>query len=248
MTGQLPPTGRAPAVWRARLVKIAAFAAVLSASACASQGEVVPELGVTDATPAFSRKVHAFNKGFDRRALRPLSARYDRATPKPARALIRNALSHLETPRDLANHVLSGRIAAAGRTLARFAVNTALGGGGLVDPASELGLTNEPADFGQTLYTLGAGEGVYYEAPFLGPTTIRHTVGRSIDFLLNPTMTLSIIEFRAANAAVIDQLLYDSPDSYAASRAAYLQNRRFYLKGDEDGAAPGAVDLFDAEE
>lgn len=221
-------------------------ALVVGVSGCATNSAENEALGINDPyETAFNRDIHAFNKGFDRYALRPVSQGYDAVTPGLFRLLIGNALNHLELPRDFANHVLTAEFDSAGRTLLRFAVNTTVGAGGLLDPATDFEIEKEDADFGKTLAVWGAGEGVYYEIPFLGPSTVRHTTGRIVDLAFAPTSylgeplvaggvtALSAVEARDNNFGAIDSVLYDSVDSYIAVRSFYLEARRAFVTNGE---------------
>lgn len=212
---------------------------------------------VDDPFEGLNREVHRFNKDLDRRLLRPAATAYDAATPGLVQLLVKNALNHLETPRDLVSHLLSGEIRAAGAAVMRFGVNTVVGAGGLLDPATDFGLEKDSADIGQALAQLGMAEGIYYEAPLLGPTVARHTLGRLVDMALSPLSYLAppvgltaeytarSVVFRAENAAAVDGVLYGGVDSYAAARSIYLQSRRGALRRkqpDETGA--GDLDLI----
>ena len=80
--------------------------------------------------------------------------------------------------------------------------------------------------------------------PFVGPSTERDFVGIIVDVALNP-VRLALPQPEAGYATVaklgsklgdrdryseiVDQLLYESADSYAQSRLLFLQNRRFAL-------------------
>ncbi len=201
---------------------------------CAS----TPTSGVNDPYENLNRDIHEFNKGVDRYAIRPASDAYDTVTPELVQFLVANALNHLELPRDFANNLLSGRWEPAALTFARFGINTLVGAGGLLDPATDVGVNKQDADFGLTLATYGAAEGIYYEIPLLGPTTVRDTVGRVVDIAFAPTTYvggpivgatetgLRIADTRQANRSAIDNALYESPDSYLTARTFYLQSRR----------------------
>ena len=110
-----------------------------------------------------------------------------------------------------------------------------------------MGLPARESDFGQTLHVWGVDEGAYLELPFLGPSTQRDATGDVVDFVLNPLRYAELDEARAAITAaqvgeglgdryrlsvVIDEVLYQSADSYAQTRSLYLQNRRFELGED----------------
>lgn len=224
-----------------RLAAALTAAGLAATAAGCGAADIDPILQVADPWEDVNRDVHAVNKAFDTALLRPLAVGYGAVAPGPVRYMVSNFVDHLETPRDFVNHVLTGELSAAARTVGRFTVNTVMGAG-LLDPASDLGLEKEDADFGRTLAVYGVGEGVYYEAPFFGPTTARHTVGRSVDFLLNPLFFVSVVTFRQENLSAVDSVLYESLDSYASSRALYLQNRRSFLG---DASTVAEEDPFD---
>ena len=61
----------------------------------------------------------------------------------------------------------------------RFALNTTLGMGGLLDPATDAGIPRERESFRETLGVWGAGSGPYLVLPLLGPSSIRDLVPRA---------------------------------------------------------------------
>ena len=85
------------------------------------------------------------------------------------------------------------------------------------------------------------------ELPFLGPSTARDAVGRLADVFLDPVsyalsgvavgdylfvrVPIQVVDARARNKSAIDQVLYESEDSYVASQSAYLQIRRRRVDG-----------------
>ena len=64
------------------------------------------------------------------------------------RSGIANFFSNLTEPWSFINALLQGKPKRAGRALERFAMNTALGVGGLFDPATKQGLKQQPEDLG----------------------------------------------------------------------------------------------------
>lgn len=223
-----------------------ALATATLAGCASTMDSQTSELGVHDPIQGFNRGMHGFNKGVDQYVLRPVAIGYDAATPGLVQFLLRNALSHLELPRDFAANLFSGEIEAAGVTLARFGMNTLLGAGGLLDPATDFELPKQDADFGKTFASWGADEGAFHEIPLIGPSTVRHTAGRIVDMAFAPTTYLGepfigpaktaieAVDFRAQNAEVIDEVLYESADSYIAEQSLYIQARRAFVN---DGAA-----------
>jgi phospholipid-binding lipoprotein MlaA len=228
----------------------AALLTVAIAAGCATpapEGQLI-----ADPYENVNRRIHAFNVGLDRFALRPAAIAYDSVTPALGQHLIGNAIDHLRLPVVLINNVLQADFAAAADTLGRFVANTALGAGGLLDPATELGLPFRETDFGVTLARWGAAEGPYVVLPVFGPSTGRDVPGRVGDFALDPVtyvglpggtpvtvarIALPPIDARSQAFEPIDQILYESEDSYVTLRSVFVQNRRRVVAG---GQTPDA--------
>lgn len=235
----------------------------LMAGACAAprgEGELIADPYVDT-----NRQVHAFNKGLDQAILKPVSEAYDFVTPATLKLLLSNGLDHLRLPGMFVNRALQGDVEAASIVLGRFSVNTVAGAGGLLDPATEFGLPFETTDFGVTLATWGAEEGPYVEAPFFGPSTTRHAIGRFVNFALDPSILLTtgavevgtaltiasnartpvdIVNARHENAEIINDVFYKSDDSYVTARTGYIQNRRRLVSGGETDTEE-LPDIFD---
>jgi phospholipid-binding lipoprotein MlaA len=198
----------------------------------------------------------------DRNVLRPAAQGYDFLTPTLFQHFIGNGISHLDLTNDFANYLLQGDGERGLNTLGRFMLNTIVGAGGLLDPATEFGLPKDGTDFGITLGTYGVGEGSYLVLPVLGPSTVRDTGGFAVDRAFSPLTyvgiftnadavgpaltAIEIVDRRNRNADLIDQVLYESVDSYVTIRSAYLQRRRSKI-ADGDGAEDSLPDIFDDE-
>ena len=234
--------------------RIGCLLLAFAVSACASGEPREGEL-IADPYEDFNREIHAFNKGLDRSVVNPASKAYDFVTPQLGQHLIGNALSHLTLPGVFANHLMQGDLRDAGETLARFTLNTIMGAGGFLDPATEFGADYIETDFGLTLAEWGAGSGAYLELPLFGPSSVRDAVGRAVDTVFVPTRYLvgsdvawgiravDVLDTRERYRALIDDVLYESEDSYRASRNAYAQNRRRVLAGETQIEA--LPDIFD---
>lgn len=230
-------------------------------SACSATGNREGFDAIDRIEPA-NRFFHQNNVRLDRNVLRPVAQGYDFVTPTLFQHFIGNGISHLDLSNDFANYLLQGDGERSLNTLGRFVLNTVVGAGGLLDPASEFGLPKEGTDFGITLGTYGVGEVSYLVLPVLGPSTVRDAGGFVVDRAFNPltyvgiytnadavgpTLTaLEIIDRRNRNADLIDQVLYESVDSYVTIRSGYLQRRRAQIAGD-DGAEDNLPDIFDDE-
>ncbi|MDD2869464.1 VacJ family lipoprotein [Neomegalonema sp.] len=245
------------------------LAATAGLTACASGGartEGATAAGdglIADPFEPANRAVHGFNKAADRFALRPAAQVYDAATPALVKHLAGNAVGHLAVPAQAVQGVLRGDLRSAATSVGRFAVNTVVGAGGLLDPATEVGLPAQPEDFGRTLASWGVGEGPYVELPLLGPSTARDAVGRLGGVALDPVSwaapaahaewvppaasVTGAVDWRAQNMATVDTALYGSADSYAIAKSVWLQQRRALIAGGDPTAAPSAPDIYEDE-
>ena len=199
---------------------------------------------VIDPFEDWNRNVFAFNNTLDQYLLRPVAETYDFITPKTVRLLVKNELDYIQSPISIANSMLQGDIDIILHTSGRFLINTFFGGIGLLDAASDFGLKPHREDFGQTLSVWGVSDGGYYVAPILGSLTLRDLAGKITDFAFAPTTYvgdniiyatatasgLEVIEFRANNAELIDNLKKASPDYYATIKTVYIQKRNADIK------------------
>ncbi|MEM7545810.1 MAG: VacJ family lipoprotein [Pseudomonadota bacterium] len=251
------------AVSRMWWIRACLVALTLVSAACAS-APADPDALIADPYEQTNRDIHAFNKGVDQVLLKPVSEVYDFATPALVKHLIANEVRYLQLPGIFINRLLQGDIEAAGAALGRFSLNTTLGAVGLLDPATEFGLPHEPTDFGVTLAVWGADEGIYLELPFFGPATSRHAVGRVVNFVLDPGFLVTagvidlsgvlsaaatartpveVVNARHENAELINEVLYESEDSYITARTGYVQFRRRFVGGQDSTEA--LPDIFE---
>ena len=126
-----------------------------------------PEAGeeVNDPFEAQNRKIHDLNVAVDRAVVRKAASAYGRVVPEGPKKLINNFSYNFSEPRNAVNSLLQGRLDRALDAGIRFAINTTIGVGGLMDIATEVGVEGQSTDFGETLYTWGVNEGAYMELP-----------------------------------------------------------------------------------
>lgn len=216
--------------------------------------------GFNDPYENTNRAIHSFNTGLDRNIFRPVSNAWGVTVWRPVRVSVTNFSNHTELPRQVINNVLQADVENAVHNTFRFLINTTVGVVGIFDPATSIGLERRDTDFGTTMFTWGIGEGALVETPFFGPYTQRHLAGDIVDLALNPLgpffNQLPPVASNASTGAFfgelasdrydfggsVDDLLYRSADSYAATRQVYLENRRFDVGDTSD--AP-YVDPYD---
>lgn len=197
-----------------------------------------------------NRKVHTFNSVLDKNVLVPVVNVYENVTPDSIEKGVGNFFSNLSDVGNLLNHGLQLKPKKAVKDLGRLVINTTLGLGGIVDVASNLGIYQEPEDFGQTLGYWGVNPGPYVVLPFLGPSTLRDTGATLIDTSSSPISSYDPVAHRFVIYAlqVVDQRRrlgelesLISGDPYIFIREAYLQRREHLIN---DGA-PSDDDDFD---
>lgn len=225
------------------------FMAALMLAGCAT----LPKNSVPDpADPweRFNRASFKLNDGLDRAVLRPAARGYVKVVPRTLRRGVSNVFDNLDTVNTLINDTLQGKFKAAGHDLARMVLNSTLGLGGLLDPATDAGLQKNDEDFGQTLGKWGVKSGPYLMVPLFGPSTVRDLAGEVPDRFADPVhyleddstryavTALEVVDLRAGLLS-LDAQLAQSYDRYAFVRDTWLQNRAFKVR---DG---GGADLED---
>ncbi len=233
------PTRSRPAILR-----IATFAALslltLALLGCAT---VPPsERNPRDPWQRMNRGVFRFNAGFDRAIFKPVARTYLRVVPHVVRTGIGNFFNNLGYPEVIVNALLQGQPQAFARDTGRFVVNSTVGIGGLLDPATPLGLTLEDRDFGQTFGKWGIPSGPFVELPILGPSDVRDAIGLvpaeyadPRHYIQNPywdygLALLDAVKIRADLLPLTD-IAEQNFDPYAFERNAYLQQRAFMVTG-----------------
>jgi phospholipid-binding lipoprotein MlaA len=232
-------------------------AAVVVVSGCATTpagGQAAtPVAG--DPWESWNRKVYGFNDKVDEAVLKPVATAYRDVVPELVRTGVNNVLGNIGDVWSAANQLLQGKLQASLEMGMRVLTNSVFGLGGLLDPATPLGLTRRSEDFGQTLGTWGLGSGPFLVLPLLGPSTLRDTAGLLVDrktgaSTLPPTAggqysvtALEVINLRANLLSTTQLLDQVALDKYSFVRDAYLARRRDALY---DGAPP--MEAFDDTE
>jgi phospholipid-binding lipoprotein MlaA len=204
-------------------------------------------LPIRDPNENLNRQIMTMNQ----ETLRPASEFVKTVIPGPVQKRLRDFNANLKEPRILANNLLQGRVEAAVHTTARFAMNSVFGLGGLFDIATGVGLPQESGDFGQTLFVWGVPEGPYVVRPYLGPATLRDSVGSLVDVFGNPLsfvpgtqvagVTVGTTAVDAADRLGQLKMAEDaSIDFYTFVRSSYYQMRRAELR--EAVGLPAVVD------
>lgn len=200
-----------------------------------------------DPWEGMNRGIYKFNDVVDRATLKPVAKGYKKVMPEWFRHGVGNFFSNLQYPATIINQLLQGKAKLAARDTGRLLTNTLLGFGGILDPASRVGLDKNDEDLGQTLGMWGVPSGPFIMLPFLGPTTIRDAPSSFAEFFLDPLTysdvqwevlwgmrALDIVDVRAQYLA-LDPVIQRSYDPYAFVRNSWLQRREYQVR---DGDVP----------
>jgi phospholipid-binding lipoprotein MlaA len=192
-------------------------------------GEYAQSYG--DPLAPFNEKMFWFNLKLDKYVLHPVASGYAFVNFIPR----------------VANNLFQLKMANAGGEVARFGINTTLGVGGLFDVAdSWFGLKQHNDDFGLTLGHYGVGTGAYIVWPFIGPSTVRDTVGYAADsamwplpyfvpwYVSMPTgagkLVIEAVNYRSLHLNLFEDVDRYAIDLYGAVQDGYMQKRAARLK------------------
>ena len=244
-----------------RLIMPAFVATGLALSGCAAPGPgpaahggQVADAAVLDFNDPWeetNRAIFRFNQVVDDVVLVPAAKTYRTAVPPPMRSSVRDFLQNLNGPVVFVNDVLQGQPTLAANTLARLAINSTVGVGGMFDVATRVGIPAHVNDMGITFATWGINEGPYLVAPVLGPTTPRDLVGKVADSFIDPAdfvagrhdiwyaplarTVVSGIDVRSRNIEALEDIEKTSLDYYATIRSLYRQRRAAQIRHEESG-------------
>jgi phospholipid-binding lipoprotein MlaA len=224
-------------------------------SACSSLPPTPEMIANNDPYERTNRDMLVFNGKIDRYFVVPTVALYFVLVPPGGRRAVHHFLDNLTLPTTFVNDMLQGELKRGSQTAARFLVNTTIGFGGFLDPASRMKIPNHGEDLGQTLGDWGVGEGPYLMLPFFGPSNPRDAFGLAADIGLDPTNYihfkqhiwwdagreyLTVLDLRSQTYETEHEIQRSSVDYYASLRSLYRQLRENEIR---NGRPPRKQDL-----
>ncbi|HWR58096.1 MAG TPA: VacJ family lipoprotein [Thermodesulfovibrionales bacterium] len=212
----------------------------------AESEEIAQEEGIADPLEPWNRLMFTFNDRVYFLLMKPASKVYNAVVPEPFRVSVNNFFSNLTTPVRFVNCLLQLQMKCAGIELVRLGVNSTLGIGGLVDAAKYTWqLDKQDKDLGQTLGYYGIGDGFYIIWPFLGPSSLRDTVGLVGDGFLTPQHYITpfidalavegyyYFNYNALHIGEYEDFKESAIEPYVALRDAFSQHRKSLYKKDQ---------------
>lgn len=177
----------------------------------------------------------------DQALVEPIADGYRDGLPKPLRKGLANFFANLREPLYFVNFLLQLKPGKAAETLGRFAINTTVGIGGLVDVAKDdpFNLPRRRNGFANTLGYYGVRPGPFLYLPLIGATTVRDLIGSLADNAFLPNVfgaPFNRIEY-GAPAFVVTSLeariefddeikrIRETDEPYTSLREAYLAQR-----------------------
>jgi phospholipid-binding lipoprotein MlaA len=234
------------------------FGLSLGVAGCAKQADnsgapadaaAAEEEDFNDPIEDTNRAIFSFNLAVDRNFLLPVAKAYRSVLPDPIRDSLRDFFQNLRGPIILVNDALQGEFTRAGDTLARFAINSTIGLGGMVDVAGRWGIPYHSEDFGQTLAVWGIPEGLYLMLPVLGPSNPRDAAGDVAEGFADPWNRIATnhhriwvtfvrggisgIDERSRNIESLADIERTALDFYATIRSLYRQRRQALIRNQD---------------
>jgi phospholipid-binding lipoprotein MlaA len=240
--------------------------APLKSSACALAAAMLlaaPTAGYAaspdDPLEPFNRSMYTVHRTLDHWFFRPAAMAYAKVIPQPLRKGLRNLINNLKEPGIAFNDLLQAHPTRAGKTTARFLINSTVGLGGLMDIAYNAGLPFHENGFGDTAGRWGMTPGPYLFIPFIGPKNFRDALGDLADIATDPLAwrpfrngqviyaraIVDGLDERAQADAQLKAIDDMSADPYASLRSLYEQNRAVQIQEAITGMPGGGTPSFD---
>lgn len=199
---------------------------------------------IADPLEPLNRLFFHFNDKLYYWVLKPVARVYSGVLPEELRISIGNFFDNLLSPGRAANCLFQGEVKDSAEEITRFVLNSTAGILGFGDFARDvLELRSSEEDTGQTLGYYGLGGIFYIVWPFLGPSSVRDSLGKIGDAYLHPMILLDADWELTVGLWTLDRVNYTSLtlgdyelftetalDPYVAVRDAYQQYREGQIK------------------
>ena len=199
--------------------------------------------GIPDPLEPVNRVFFEFNDRLYFWFLKPVTKGYRAVVPEPMRIGVKNFFDNLAFPIRFVNCLFQGKIDGAAEEFRLFVVNSTIGVGGLLNLSETLGTRKYDEDLGQTLGRYGIKGGFFINWPFLGPSSLRDSIGSLGDSFLDPlnymvprtkyNITAKGIETMNDTSFSLgdyEDLKKAALDPYISIRDAYFQYRQGKIK------------------
>ncbi len=200
-----------------------------------------------DSLEELNRIVFHLNRALDTLILKPVATLYDSALHQNIKDSLENVVDTTFLPSNAINFLLQGNLEDTMGAIMRLFFNVFFGFFGIFDVAKHLDLPAKKTTMNETLIKWGVPSGPYIMIPFIGPSTLRGSVGKIIDVGINPLAWmvgelkngripwrnrllaiyfLDLLQRRAKVLSLLNDIEKTSPDPYATIRNLFFQNER----------------------
>ncbi len=207
----------------------------------AVEEEVTP---LADPFEGYNRFMFQVNERIWEYFMEPLARGWRFVMPEDVRVALKNMFDNATAPVKLVSSLLQGDLDKSGRVIGRTVINTTIGVGGAFDVAGDqFEIKNVNEDMDQALGAHMFPTGPYIVLPFLGPSTARGVVGRTVDSFLSPSVILAPSFFVGAGITLgenmndssfiiedKEQLEESAIDEYESVRDFFHQYRQGLVK------------------
>lgn len=214
------------------------FGLALSAFTLSSSADDITK----DPYQTFNRHAFEMNQTVDKVIYKPVATIYKTVMPDFAERGVSNFFDNLATIPIIANDLFQFKGYQGAQDTWRLLINSTVGVLGVFDVASKIGLPPHQNDFGMTLAKWGFRNSNYFVIPFLGPSTVRDTMGLGVDTfelsvypyiqnvpLRNGLLILDFVQTRAQLLQFENVMDQAAVDPYVFQRNAYLQRREYLI-------------------
>lgn len=228
------------------MMKVGALLCALSLSAAYAEPS-----NPKDPYEPFNRVMFKFNDFLDTYIVKPIATIYNNVTPKLLRQGLSNFYLNIDTIPTIFNDVLQGNFYQAANDVWRLGINSTVGLLGFIDVGSRIGLEPNTEDFGLTLARWGWANSNYLVLPFIGPMTVRDTVGFPVNYYylsIYPRVEPDSARYVLYGAGILvrraDLLRFENVmqqaalDKYVFIRDAYLQRRHYLIERNKQLGSP----------
>ena len=198
-----------------------------------------PENYEDDVFRTFNKISHGFNSTFESLVFYPATTLYTNFTPQTIQHMVGNFFLYINLPRDILLKIFEGDLEGVGNLTMRLAINTTIGGFGLLDPATEMGFSEDRMAIIEVLAKVGLNSGPYLELPLLGPGYLVEQFARVGSILFTPTtyyphdkairssiFAVGVLNKRRTWGAGLKDVYIQPGDSYARMRTIYGQSSK----------------------
>ena len=206
-----------------------------------------------DPYEGYNRFMFNVNDRLDHYIMTPVARGYRKITPSPVRTGVNNFFNNLRDVVSFGSNLLRLDIEKASTDLVRVGINTTFGLGGLINFADAGQIPNNKSTLGDTFASWGWKNSNYFVYPFLGPSTVRDSLGSTVSSAFpvqNAIFKDSAVRWSVAaldGVATRESLLdvTDSLDEAALDRYSYTRDIYMKLRNKQVG---GSLFTADNEE